>query len=282
MLDCLGNVAVVQPVRSRYFDDEFIDDADHAAHALGCGLRLPTLDEVRYRSSQGNDSVARGDADVVGRDLRIEGEFFDDAFLKFDGGHSNHIVWLCWERDAKGVLQSFLRWRYAGCMSEVRLAERRVELPVNPAFAALGEILASISRQEGPWAGFAFHVALGDCSLPDVGYVSIPILLSVEPAPSGVNEYFVTIRASRHADAFPVLSGALGVDMSSRTTSTLWIGGKYDVPMGSLGSLMDLSVARGIAQRTLENFLDDIARACVARVEQRESDYMRYAHHQHA
>jgi len=74
-----------------------------------------------------------------------------------------------------------------------------------------------------------------------------------------------------------MLNGAVGADMSGHSASTLWIGGTYDVPMGSLGSLVNASVARGIAQRTLENFIEDLAVACSARIDKRESEFMHYS-----
>ena len=157
----------------------------------------------------------------------------------------------------------------------VRLAERHVDVPFGVSFRTLGEILDGIAKGKGPWAGFFFHASLADIGLPNVGYIAIPIALELGTPTPGINQYPVTIRAASHAEAFPVLNGAIGTDMAQNAT-VLWLGGTYDVPLGGLGALIDASLTRGVAQRCLENFVNDLAEALHARVAQREAQYARY------
>jgi len=162
----------------------------------------------------------------------------------------------------------------------VRLVERHVAVPYGTSLRALGEILTGIATGAKPWAGFYFHVDLEDIGLPNVGYVAIPIALTLGTQVPGINQYPVTIRAASHPQAFPTLKGAIGTDMAGNET-VLWVGGTYDVPLGLFGAIVDASLARGVAQRCLENFADDLAKALHARVEAHEADYARFQHLRH-
>ena len=154
-------------------------------------------------------------------------------------------------------------------MTTVRLAERAIDVPVGIALPALGEILKAIERHEAPWGEFALHVSLGEAGLPDVGSIAIPINLEVATPIPGINQYRVTIRAARHPEAFPTFDGSIGVDMHDTTAAVLWLGGTYVLPLGALGEIVDASLAQGVAQRCLENLLDDLATETVARVRRR-------------
>lgn len=160
-------------------------------------------------------------------------------------------------------------------MTNVRL-QRNLKIPPVPAFRALQEILGSISAQTGNWRGFALHLSLGDLHLADFGYVAVPIDLNVGKVQVDAHAIDLTFRASRHPDSFPTFNGALGVDTEGPSDAILWLGGGYDVPLSLFGKFLDASLAAGAAQRTLENFIEDIAAACTALVEKREAEYVRY------
>ena len=160
-------------------------------------------------------------------------------------------------------------------MAEFRL-EVRLEVPPALAFDALEETLRAIASREGPWEGFALHVALADSGLPDVGYIAIPIDLDVASREAGLNQLHVTFHASRHPESFPGFSGTVGFDFTGPTGATLWVAGKYDVPLRSFGRIVDATLLRGIAGHALTNFLDDVAVAVRARIDKREAEYVRY------
>ena len=162
-----------------------------------------------------------------------------------------------------------------GGVSDVRL-QRNLKIPPVPTFRALNEILRAIAAQEGNWRGFALHLSLGDLHLADFGYVAVPIAMTVGEAREGGEAVELTFRAARHTESFPTFNGAIGVDTMGTSGAILWLGGAYDVPLSLFGRFLDASVAAGAANKTLENFLDDVAAACTALVEKREAEYVRY------
>ena len=58
--------------------------------------------------------------------------------------------------------------------------------------------------------------------------------------------------------------------------STLYLRGAYELPMQFFGRLLDAALTPHVARRSLENFIDEIAAACEARVNQREAEFARY------
>jgi hypothetical protein len=159
------------------------------------------------------------------------------------------------------------------------LLEREVFAPAPLVFAALGEILHGIAEQSGGWKGFAFHVDLGDLRVADVGYVAIPIVLSIA-ATRAQTRYEIVISAARHPESFPVFRGVLSVEPHDSSTK-LQMNGSYEVPMSFLGAFVDATLARGIASRTLENFIGDLAVGVAAQIDKRAAEFMRYAMFQH-
>jgi hypothetical protein len=160
-------------------------------------------------------------------------------------------------------------------MPDVRL-ERTLKVPADSAADALGEILKAIAEQQGMWRGFALHVSLGDLRLPDVGYIAVPIQLSVAQAPWENRTFDISFRAASLPASFPGFEGKMGVRERSLGESTLFLRGVYELPMHFFGKLLDAALTPHVADRSLENFIDEIATACEARVNQREAEFARY------
>ncbi len=160
-------------------------------------------------------------------------------------------------------------------MAQISL-ERPLRVPADPAGKALGELLKAIADQEGPWRGFALHVSLGDLRLPDVGYVAVPIHLTVKKDPLDARAFDITFVSANLPAAFPGFKGKMGVEPGSLGESKLYLRGKYELPMQLFGKLLDAAITPGIAERSLENFIDEIGAACEARVNQREAEFARY------
>jgi hypothetical protein len=158
---------------------------------------------------------------------------------------------------------------------EVRLA-RALRVPADSAAQALGELLVAIAHQEGPWRGFALHVGLGDLHLPDVGYVAVPIDLQVEKDAHDAHTFRLAFVSANLPGAFPGFKGTMGVEPGGLGACTLHLRGSYDPPMQLFGKLLDAALTPGVAERSLENFIDEIAAACEARVNQREAEFVRY------
>jgi hypothetical protein len=160
-------------------------------------------------------------------------------------------------------------------LPDVRL-ERKLAIPIESATEAVGSLLHAIARQEGPWRGFALHVGFGDLHLPDVGYVAVPIHLSVEKDGERPHAFALAFTSAHLPAAFPGLRGTIEVLPGSFGESLLLLTGTYELPMQLFGKLFDSAFMPGVAERSLENFVDEIAAACEARVAQREAEYARY------
>lgn len=154
--------------------------------------------------------------------------------------------------------------------------ERELRVPPGPASQALEEILRGIAEEQGAWRGFALHVGLADLHLPDVGYVAIPIALTVHKHSTQPDGFEVSLSAVNSPAAFPTFQGMMCVKADGTSESVLHLDGTYEVPLHLVGRLLDATVVAGVAMRTLENFVDDIAAACAARVDQREAEFVRY------
>lgn len=155
--------------------------------------------------------------------------------------------------------------------------ERPLAEPAVPAREAASHILKDIAADANMWQGFALHLNLGALGLPDVGYIAIPVRLEIageETEPR--HQITFTIHARRSAEVFPVFHGALGVDSSGPSSSQVWLGGEYELPMSGLGAFFDKAVARNAAAKTLENLLTDLVEAIAARIERRELAQARY------
>ena len=160
-------------------------------------------------------------------------------------------------------------------MPDVRL-ERTLKVPADPAADALGELLKAIADQEGPWRGFALHISLGDLRLPDVGYVAVPIRLTVQKQPEERRVFDVNFNAASLPAAFPGFQGKMSLDPGALGESKLYLNGTYELPLQFLGKLLDAALTPRVAERSLENFVEEIGIAVEARVNQREAEFARY------
>jgi hypothetical protein len=154
--------------------------------------------------------------------------------------------------------------------------ERELRVPPGPASQALEEVLNGIAAQKGGWRGFALHVRLADLHLPDVGYIAIPIALTVHKDAAQPESFKVSFNAINSPATFPTFQGTISVKPDGPSESVLHLDGTYDAPLHLVGRLLDATLIAGVATRTLENFVDDIAAACTATVDQREEEFVRY------
>jgi len=158
---------------------------------------------------------------------------------------------------------------------EVRL-KRSLRIPADLASKALGELLQAIAKQEGPWRGFALHVSFGDLHLPDVGYVAIPIRLTVEKNAKEARTFDIRFNAANLPAAFPGFTGTMSVEPGEIGESELHLSGEYELPMQFFGKLLDGALMPNVAALSLETFIGEIVEACQARVDQREAEFARY------
>jgi hypothetical protein len=160
--------------------------------------------------------------------------------------------------------------------------QRGLHVPADPAAGALDVLLKAIAGQEGPWRGFALHVSLADLRLPDVGYVAVPIHLTVQTNADEARVFDIGFTSANLPSAFPGFKGRLGVEPSATIgESVLYLRGTYELPMQIFGRLLDAAFTPGVAEKSLENFLEEIGTACEARVNEREAEFARYRYYSH-
>lgn len=155
--------------------------------------------------------------------------------------------------------------------------ERALTVPAVPARASLSTIMHHIESRRGEWADFALYLNFGAIALPDVGYVAIPVTISiVEETTEPRHQIKFSLHARRKAEAFPTFEGAVGIDSTGPSNALVWLSGAYEVPLKSFGAIFDRMVARGTAEKALQNMVSELANAIVAHVEQRELADARY------
>jgi hypothetical protein len=155
--------------------------------------------------------------------------------------------------------------------------QRSLSVPAVPARAAISAIMREIAERRGDWVDFALYLNFGSFGLPDVGYAAIPVTISnLNESTEPRHEIRFMMRARRSPDVFPTFDGGIGVDPTGPSSSQLWLGGQYEVPLRHLGAIFDETFARGTAEKSLNNMLNELADAVVARVEKREIADARY------
>ncbi len=161
-------------------------------------------------------------------------------------------------------------------MPQVEL-QRPLSVPAVPARSAASSIVHEIEAERGAWSDFALYLDFASLGLPDVGYVAIPARLTgVTEALEPRHEIRFTMRARRSPQAFPTFEGALGIDATGASNAQIWLAGTYELPLHTFGGLIDRMFARGSAEKSLENMLNELGGAIEARVQKRERDNVRY------
>lgn len=155
--------------------------------------------------------------------------------------------------------------------------QRPLSVPAVPARSAISSIMHEIAESKGEWSDFSLYVALATLGLPDVGYIAIPVAIeltseTLEPR----HEIGFTLHARRSPDLFPKFKGGVGIDSTGPSNALVWLGGEYEVPMSGFGNVLNQHLARGTADQSLRNMLNELADAIQARVERREMDRARY------
>ncbi|HET7814428.1 MAG TPA: hypothetical protein VFL13_08650 [Candidatus Baltobacteraceae bacterium] len=140
--------------------------------------------------------------------------------------------------------------------------QQQLSLPPVSAVAVMRDSLVAIKT---------LRVDLLELGFPDVGYVAVPIDLEIGSQRFETPSVFpITIRAQRHAEAFPMFEGQAGADANGPSSSTLWIGGEYTPPMQQIGAMIDAAVLGRVARHALQKFAMELAGAITRRGRERE------------
>jgi hypothetical protein len=161
-------------------------------------------------------------------------------------------------------------------MPDINVQES-INLPPGPAFSAVREIIDEIAGDRGRMRNFALHIDLRDLSMPDVGYVAIPVRLKAD-AVRDANPTAIPVRieAKKLPDTFPTFTGEVGIDGTGPSSSTLWLAGSYHLPSDDLSAFITRPMIERIAETTLRNFVDDLSHAVQRKGEHDEIEAVRY------
>jgi hypothetical protein len=155
-----------------------------------------------------------------------------------------------------------------------RPIELHVQLPL--AFGAARESMQRVVQGLGQGGSPERHtlaVYLNDIHVAVRGEVRVPVAMEVAQRPARF-ESAISIRAASNEGYFPTFEGTLSVTPVA-THSELWLQGTYQPPLGFIGALLDRTVLRNAARRSLQAFLQRIAEDITGDEREREERHAR-------
>ncbi|MGB6985973.1 MAG: hypothetical protein WBD74_08400 [Candidatus Aquilonibacter sp.] len=138
--------------------------------------------------------------------------------------------------------------------------ELHESIAVAPAAAreSLGRVLHALASAN---AGPTLDVSLRELHTPSAGSVEIPVAIGVQDHAAKL-QYTLDLRATSKG-LFPTFEGMLSLNPLGKSCE-LWLQGIYQPPFGIIGTLLDQTLLRGVAKRSLQRMLarisDDIFR----------------------
>jgi hypothetical protein len=153
--------------------------------------------------------------------------------------------------------------------------ELYVDLPVNAKLArvSFAQVVRDLNKMGGSPDQGALAVYLRDLHVAVRGEIRVPVEMEFSERPSRFQSA-ISIRALSNSAFFPRFEGTLSLSPSG-TTSELWLQGSYQPPLGVLGALLDRTVLRNAARRSLDAFLQRIAKDIMSDEREREERYAR-------
>lgn len=143
------------------------------------------------------------------------------------------------------------------------MARRSIELYVPIALAsgaardALLRVMHALGEGTAAPDRLAVSVYLRDLHAAVRGEIRIPVTVDVVDRPVRW-EYAINIRAAADEGFFPRFEGTLSITPVG-SQSELWLQGTYEPPFGPIGAVLDRTVLRHAAKRSLQSFLQRIA-----------------------
>ncbi len=122
---------------------------------------------------------------------------------------------------------------------------------------SLLRVVPAIAQGKPPYDRLALSVTLRDLRIGTTGEVQIPVRTRVQRDGESWR-CALDIQAADRERFFPKFRGRLTV-VPVGEHSELWLEGVYEVPLGSVGALLDATVLRGAAKNSLWKFLQWLA-----------------------
>ncbi|HTZ55489.1 MAG TPA: hypothetical protein VMB20_10545 [Candidatus Acidoferrum sp.] len=156
-----------------------------------------------------------------------------------------------------------------------RPVELQVQLPL--AFSAARESFTRVVRELGEANGsperHTLAVYLRDLHVGVRGEIRVPIAVEIAEHATRF-ESAISIRAASDKGYFPTFEGTLSISPVA-THSELWLQGTYQPPLGIVGALLDRTLLRNAAHRSLQAFLARIADDITGDEREREERHAR-------
>lgn len=156
-----------------------------------------------------------------------------------------------------------------------------MKYPAADVVAAVKALTSAMQRREPPFESLSLGVDMRDLKMPIEGQLRVPVRIQTQPA-DAPSTCRVLIGAAAESEFFPRFEGRLTVAPVERSGASLCLCGRYDAPLGFLGGAVDASVLRGVAERSLREFLAALAVRVNELIEETERTRLqmaRLAHH---
>lgn len=114
---------------------------------------------------------------------------------------------------------------------------------------------------------------LRDLHIAVKGQIAIPVDLKVQEH-RGRWECALEISAVADEGFFPTFTGTISISPAGNHCE-LWLMGEYRPPLGTAGALLDATMLRHAAQRSLESFLSRVATEILEQTKETEASYER-------
>ncbi|HET9029895.1 MAG TPA: hypothetical protein VFN49_06930 [Candidatus Aquilonibacter sp.] len=152
-----------------------------------------------------------------------------------------------------------------------------LDLPPLTVRDAVMHVMQAIGERKGRYRDLSLWV---DSRTPGAGSLNVPIDARVVTRP-GRWECGVRIEAAHSEKFFPAFEGTVSVTPDGGHQSELWLQGQYVPPGGALGKGLDATVLRGVAERSLREFLKWLSEEVKAEAERSERERLDQARHYH-
>jgi hypothetical protein len=146
-------------------------------------------------------------------------------------------------------------------------------VPAELTHAELVRLLKAIEAGDEPHRDFAIGADLRDLHLPNPGVLSVPIYLQLrqQRVPSAAPIEFA-FQAKEHDALFPSFAGAFAVESRGLAKSEVRLSGEYTPPLLAIGRVLDSTLLRNVATRSLNAFLEQLTRTAEENIRRREAE----------
>jgi hypothetical protein len=132
----------------------------------------------------------------------------------------------------------------------------QIELPYALVRPAMQQTLEAMAENRPPYEKLALTIDFTGLHVPATGSVSVRVHLDGNPTTGEPpSQFALSVEAESLGGLFPRFEGFVAPNPLGASCTELWLQGRYDPPLGPLGSAVDATVMHGVAKRSLEGFL---------------------------